>query len=249
MSPPGIPSRGQCVQHIDNIQQGCQCSWFASTLLDQYVCGACRHDIHVHVDYVSMIVNHYPATQCAAFVQKTPLTQRCTCGAWLSDHVAIDNLYCSELPWNALDHSLDNSDHPSNTADFSNDVIDGTYMPRSMSVSSTDYDTTDTELTTAPISFSSIPRTFGSSSDATENIALPVTPLFSPTSSAPSTTQSYTAQTQALDDYFVEYPDHLIDSSYARQLGSDGTDESLEYQHYLLNAMHVVPEAWSGQYD
>ncbi len=38
--------------------------------LSQYICGACGHGIHSHVDYVSMIVNHYPATQCAAYVQK-----------------------------------------------------------------------------------------------------------------------------------------------------------------------------------
>ncbi|KAK0225153.1 hypothetical protein EDD85DRAFT_1027486 [Armillaria nabsnona] len=248
-----MPSRRQCVQPLDNIIQGCQCSWFAPTLLDQYICGACGHGIHAHVDYVSMIVNHYPATQCAAYVQKTPLTQRCTCGTWLSDHVAINNLYRSEEPWDVLDHSSDNSDHSSNAAGFSNEVISGTYMPSSMPSSSTDYNTADVGLTPAPISSPFVsPHAFGCSGDATENISLPLTPLSSSLAySTPPIIQSYTTQTQdySSDDYFAQYPDHLINSSYAHQPDSGATDESFEYQHYSPNATHGTSEAWSGQYD
>ncbi len=113
-----------------------------------------------------------------------------------------------------------------------------------MSTSSTDSNTADADLTPAPISFLSIsPHAFGSSGDATENILLPLTPLSSPSaSSAPSTTQT---QGYISDDYFVQYPDHLINSSYAYQPGGGMTDESFEYQYYSLNVMHGAPEAWS----
>ncbi|PBK87491.1 hypothetical protein ARMGADRAFT_1065995 [Armillaria gallica] len=247
MSLPIIPSRRQCVQPLDNIIQGCQCSWFAPTLLDQYICGACGHGIHAHVDYVSMVVNHYPATQCAAYVQKC-----CTCGTWLSDHVAIDNLYCSAEPWDVLDHFPDNSDLSSYAIGFSNDVIDGTYTPSSMSSSSTDSDTADAGLTPAPISSPFVsPHAFGRSGGATENISLPLTPLSSSSAhSTPSITQSYTTQTQdhSSDDYFPQYPDHFI-NSYTRLSDDGAADESFEYQHYSLNATHEASEAWSGQYD
>ncbi|PBK96331.1 hypothetical protein ARMGADRAFT_1076510 [Armillaria gallica] len=95
MSSVALPSRGQRIQVTDSIQR-CQCLWFfppASPLLDQYICDGCGHGIHTHVDYVSMDVNHHPPTQCAAYVQKTPLAQRCTCEAQLCDHIAIDNPY------------------------------------------------------------------------------------------------------------------------------------------------------------
>ncbi|KAK0433125.1 uncharacterized protein EV420DRAFT_1489414 [Desarmillaria tabescens] len=38
--------------------------------LSQNICGLCGHGIHVHVDYVSTVVNHYPANQFTAYVQK-----------------------------------------------------------------------------------------------------------------------------------------------------------------------------------
>ncbi|PBK77636.1 hypothetical protein ARMSODRAFT_946477 [Armillaria solidipes] len=78
-----LPSRGQCIQ-ITNDSQHCQCLWFfppESPLLDQNICGLCGHGIHAHADYVSIVVNHYPANQCAAYVQRTTLMQRCTCEA------------------------------------------------------------------------------------------------------------------------------------------------------------------------
>ncbi|PBK87476.1 hypothetical protein ARMGADRAFT_1085496 [Armillaria gallica] len=229
MSSASIPPRGQCIQHTDNIHEDCQCSWFVSTLLDQYIC-----------DYVSMIVNHYPATQCAAYVQKTPLTQRCTCGTWLSDHVAIDNLYCSEEPWNVLDHAPDNDGLFSNSTGFSNNAINGAYAPTSISFSSADSNTADADLTPVPISSLFVsPYAFSHSGDATLPSA----------SSAPSTTQWDTSYYSS-DGYFVQYPDYLINSSYARLPDGGATDhESFEYQHYSPNAMHGAPNAWSGQYD
>ncbi|KAK0502690.1 hypothetical protein EDD18DRAFT_1134556 [Armillaria luteobubalina] len=251
MSLATMPSRGQCVQPIDNIHEGCQCSWFAPTLLDQNICGACGHGIHAHVDYVSMHVNHHPATQCAAFVQKTPLTQRCTCETWLSDHVTIDNLYRSaDVAWNISDHAGDNDNPSSNVIGFSNDTINRAYTPSSISTSSTTFNTADVDPTPAPIFSPFIsPHVFGSSGDATENMDLPPTPLFSPASSIPSVTQSHIVHTlegYRLDDYFV----HPVNSSYARQSDGDATDESAEYQYYSSNAMHRAPDsAGSSQYD
>ncbi len=48
---------------------------FASTYIPvltvpQDICGHCGHGIHAHADYVSIVVNHYPANQCAAYAQK-----------------------------------------------------------------------------------------------------------------------------------------------------------------------------------
>ncbi|KAK0429596.1 hypothetical protein EV421DRAFT_1914383 [Armillaria borealis] len=115
-------------------------------------------------------------------------------------------------------------------------------MPSSTSPSSTDSNTTDAGLTPAPISTLFIsPHAFDSSGNATESIPFSLTPLSPPSiSSAPSTTQLHTTQTQgySLDDYFVQYPEHLINSSYARQPDSGVTDGSFEYQYYLPNAMH-----------
>ncbi len=81
MSAVTLPSRGQCVY-----DHHCHCPQFAPTLLDpvgshspstipvlmffQYICANCVHGIHTHVDYVSMVVSHYPPTRCAAYVQK-----------------------------------------------------------------------------------------------------------------------------------------------------------------------------------
>ncbi|PBK80413.1 hypothetical protein ARMGADRAFT_1068992 [Armillaria gallica] len=91
------PSRGQCIQITDNVQH-CQCLFFfspASPLLDQNICGLCGHSIHTHVDYVSVVVHHCFATNCAAYVQKTPRTQGCTCSASLIDHEPVVNMYRS----------------------------------------------------------------------------------------------------------------------------------------------------------
>ncbi|PBK96361.1 hypothetical protein ARMGADRAFT_1061062 [Armillaria gallica] len=69
-----IPSRGQCIRATDYAPE-CQCVWYTeptSPLLNQFICAACGHGIHSHVDYVSTTVCHNVATHCAAFVQKDP---------------------------------------------------------------------------------------------------------------------------------------------------------------------------------
>ncbi len=38
--------------------------------VSQLVCGLCGHGIHAHADYISIVVNHYPANQCAAYAQQ-----------------------------------------------------------------------------------------------------------------------------------------------------------------------------------
>ncbi|KAK0448264.1 uncharacterized protein EV420DRAFT_849402 [Desarmillaria tabescens] len=106
-----LPFRGQCIQVHGTIT--CGCPWFIPSasppLLDQvgsYLssqplaftpfqssCAACGHGIHGHVDYVSMFVHCCVATQCAAYAQKTPQTQGCTCSAQLADHGLATNQY------------------------------------------------------------------------------------------------------------------------------------------------------------
>ncbi|KAK0197576.1 hypothetical protein F5146DRAFT_1015940 [Armillaria mellea] len=100
-----IPYRGQCIQTTDYVLR-CRCVWYiepTSPLLNQFICAACGHGIHSHVDYVSTTVCHNVATQCAAYVQKTPLTQRCTCSVHLADHRPILNLHRLEDPFEVLD--------------------------------------------------------------------------------------------------------------------------------------------------
>ncbi|KAK0240639.1 hypothetical protein EDD85DRAFT_496414 [Armillaria nabsnona] len=89
--------RGRCLEHTGNAL--CQCSYFTPHrdllqwhTLDQSRC-VCGHGIHAHADYISPVVHHCPATNCVAYVQKTPQTQECTCMALLVDHKAVVNLY------------------------------------------------------------------------------------------------------------------------------------------------------------
>ncbi|PBK58465.1 hypothetical protein ARMSODRAFT_967698 [Armillaria solidipes] len=91
--------RGQCVEHTD--YTFCLCSHFFPAR-DAHYC-TCGHGIHAHVDYISMVVHHCPATHCAAYVQDTPQTQECTCAAPLIDHVPIVNPYRvpAALPYRA----------------------------------------------------------------------------------------------------------------------------------------------------
>ncbi|SJL04574.1 uncharacterized protein ARMOST_07941 [Armillaria ostoyae] len=115
-----FPSRGRCIQITDS--QPCLCLWFfppESPLLDQDICGLCGHGIHAHADYVSTVVNHYPANQCAAYAQKTRLTQRCTCEAQFCEHIATDNSYRLPEPWTVLDYFNPDSNGPSPSATLS----------------------------------------------------------------------------------------------------------------------------------
>ncbi|KAK0240606.1 hypothetical protein EDD85DRAFT_495524 [Armillaria nabsnona] len=118
-----IPSRGQCIRATDDALQ-CLCVWYTeptSPLVNQYICAACGHGIHSHVDYVSTTVCHNVATHCAAFVQKTPLTQRCTCSVHLADHRPILNLHRLQDPFHVLDSigvRSDGSDFGPNNAPY-----------------------------------------------------------------------------------------------------------------------------------
>ncbi|KAK0225244.1 hypothetical protein EDD85DRAFT_857064 [Armillaria nabsnona] len=238
-----FPSRGQCTQVTDNIQH-CQCPSFASPLLDPYICVNCGHGIHAHIDYVSMVVHHYPPTRCAAYVQKTPLAQRCTCEAQLCDHLPIDNLNRSAEPWNVLDYFPDNNRPSYSPAaiDFSNDGINGPYTPSSMSFSQ---DANLMPITTAPV-FSPSPRAFIPSSEA-GNISFAPTPISSSASSASSDIQLDITQAQAYspDDHFVQYPDHFMNDSYARQ-PDGGAPENLYYHDHSNVIYAPTSEAWSG---
>ncbi len=93
MSSALLPSRGQCIHFTDNVQQ-CQCPWFVSTLLEPVgshppvltfslvLISPSTSVVSVDTvftfmpDYVSMVVSHYPASQCVAYVQNvsTPLS-------------------------------------------------------------------------------------------------------------------------------------------------------------------------------
>ncbi|KAK0210321.1 hypothetical protein DFS33DRAFT_1378300 [Desarmillaria ectypa] len=162
--------------------------------VSMHICGQCRHGIHAHVDYVSMIVNHYPATQCVAYVQKTPLTQRCTCEVWLYDHVATDNLYCSAEPWNVVSNFPDPNGPSSNVnaISFSNYVINSPFTPSVNSDNVTfSHDMNFMPMTPTPVFSHSPPR------DA-RNFHTSI-PISSPsTSSATSGIQSDIPQTITL---------------------------------------------------
>ncbi|KAK0434947.1 hypothetical protein EV421DRAFT_1740583 [Armillaria borealis] len=220
------------------------------------ICGQCGHGIHAHVDYVSMVVNHYHPTQCAAYVQKagysplrmTPLVQRCTCEAQLCDHVAANNTYRSAEPWNVLDYFLSSNGHFYN-ADTMNDSMDNPFEPSSTLLSS--HDANVIAVATAPIFAPTPHRAFSPSSNA-GNVPLTPTSIYSPSAStsASSGIQSDITQTQAygLNNYFVQYPDHFINPSYACQLGGDATDEGL-YYHGDSNVMYgATSGAWPGPY-
>ncbi|PBK80440.1 hypothetical protein ARMGADRAFT_78141 [Armillaria gallica] len=242
-----FPSRGQCTQVTDNVQR-CQCPSFASRLLDPYICVNCGHGIHAHADYVSMVVNHHPPTKCAAYVQKTPLTQCCTCEIWLCDHLPTNNLYRSAEPWNVLGYFPDNNRPSYNPAaiDFSNDGINGPYTPSSMSFSG---DANLMPITTAPV-FSPSPRAFIPSSEV-GNISLAHTPISSPSArSASSGNQSDITQAQAYGpgDHSFRYPGpyHFMNDSYNRQSDGGATDENLYYHDHSNVIYAPTSEAWSG---
>ncbi|KAK0502771.1 hypothetical protein EDD18DRAFT_605956 [Armillaria luteobubalina] len=114
-----LPSRGRCTQITDGIIQPCQCLWFfppESSLSDPNTCGLCEHGIHAHADYFSIVVNHYPANQCAAYAQTTHMMQFCTCGAQFCEHIGTYNLYRIPEPWTVLHYfNPDNSGPPLST--------------------------------------------------------------------------------------------------------------------------------------
>ncbi|KAK0197583.1 hypothetical protein F5146DRAFT_1130436 [Armillaria mellea] len=82
-------------------------------MVSQDICGHFGHGLHAHANYISMVVNHYPMNQCAAFAQKTCLMQRCTCEAQCYEHIAAYNLYCIPEPWTVLRYFNPDSHVPS----------------------------------------------------------------------------------------------------------------------------------------
>ncbi|KAK0240607.1 hypothetical protein EDD85DRAFT_999986 [Armillaria nabsnona] len=109
MSSTSLPFRARCIQVHGAI--ACGCPWFippVSPMLDQSSCARCGHGIHGHVDYVSMFIHCCAATQCAAYVQKTPQTQACTCSAQLVDHGLTANQYLPVDPSNITGLFRDN---------------------------------------------------------------------------------------------------------------------------------------------
>ncbi|KAK0458427.1 uncharacterized protein EV420DRAFT_1479702 [Desarmillaria tabescens] len=176
-----------------------------------------------------MVVNHYPPAQCAAYVQKTPLAQRCTCEVWLCDHVAINNWYRSAEPWNVMGDFPDTNSPSSNVnaISFSNDTITGPYTLSSMSVSSADSDnvTFSHDVNLGPITgtpiFSPSPRHSFSPSHDARNAPLTLAYISAPPVSSASSgilqSDIAHAQTYGSGDYFVQYPDHFINNSYVPQ--------------------------------
>ncbi len=148
-------------------------------------------------------------------VLQTPLTQRCTCEAQLCDHIAIDNLYRSEEPWNVLDY-LPDSSVPS-----SNDIMNNSFMANSVPFSSNTANGSLVPVTPAPIYSNYMgSRVFGPCEAGN-------TP-FNPT------IQSYPSTSSAL---------HVDNDSYAHQSGGSAMTGGYGYQYYS-NAMYdATPEA------
>ncbi|KAK0502772.1 hypothetical protein EDD18DRAFT_605993 [Armillaria luteobubalina] len=221
-----LPSRGQCIQITDN-SQPCQCVWFfppESPLLDQDICGLCGHDIHAHADYVSIVVNHCPVNRCAAYAQKTRLTQFCTCGAQICEHIATYNQYRLPEPWTVLDYwNPGNISPPSTTKiSYSNDANSPFFL------------ITTSSVYTAAIS---------------PGDSVTPAPVYSPSATSPSsaiqpdTTGSLRYNS---DGYF--YPNHSAHSPYAHPPEGGVTNESFEYQDFENGVYAASPEGRSGPY-
>ncbi|KAK0483157.1 hypothetical protein IW261DRAFT_1461782 [Armillaria novae-zelandiae] len=239
-----LPSRGQCIQITDD-RQPCQCVWFfppESPLLDQVgshppalvmlmlsqdICGRCRHGVHAHVNYISTVVNNYPGNRCAAYAEKTRLTQDCTCGAQFYDHIATYNLYRLREPWTVILEYFNpgiGSSSATTMIDYSND---------------------------ANVAFSPAPRssdyTPAISSDDASNISVTPAHVYStPVASTSSTVQTDTAGTlrYSPDGYFPHYSNHPVNSPPTPEGGA--TNGSFQYQDFQNSTYPAPPEGWSG---
>ncbi|KAK0502767.1 hypothetical protein EDD18DRAFT_1099800 [Armillaria luteobubalina] len=196
--------------------------------LSQNICVHCGHGIHAHADYISMVVHHYLPTQCVTYVQKAPLTQRCTCEIWLCDHIPITNLYHSVEPSTVLDqYPPDDSSASYSPAaiSISNNTINGPYMPGF----------------TVPVFYPRHQQAFSPSSDM-ESVPFALASISSPSSSMSSATYSS-------HEYFVRHPDQFMNNS-AHQPHRDVVHEGIEYQGYSNASYGVTPESgadtWSG---
>ncbi|KAK0228092.1 hypothetical protein IW262DRAFT_1348864 [Armillaria fumosa] len=258
MSSIALPSRGRCVQFTDS--QPCQCQWFfppESPLLDrvgsrsplsiflcsvsQLVCSLCGHGVHAHADYVSDIVNHYPANQCAAYAQTTHLTQRCTCEAQFYEHVATDNWYRLPELWTALDYFNPDTSGPSRSATTSNDP-NGPFFPNTMA--SPNFKTSmfygnATSVLFTPTYMPYIPRTSNRSHSSGD--AAIFTPIQQPVAQMAITQIEAHSHSEMENSYSVQYKDDNfsvnVQDSRARF-----------HQDYPYRAAHGT-EAWAGQPD
>ncbi|PBK77626.1 hypothetical protein ARMSODRAFT_997979 [Armillaria solidipes] len=227
-----LPSRGQCIQITDD-SQPCQCQWFFPPelpLLDQTICGHCGHGIHAHADYISIVVNHYPANQCAAYAQRTHLLQFCICGAQFCEHIGTYNSYRIPEPWSVLRYFNPDTNGPSSsvTTSYFNDAN----SPLSPNTMSSDY--------------------IGAIlSDDARNMSLTRTSTSSPSvsSSASPAIEPNTTQTildYSTDGYFAQHPNYIVNSPCAGPSEGGATNESFQYQDYG-NVMYTEPsEDWSG---
>ncbi|KAK0445556.1 hypothetical protein EV421DRAFT_1734747 [Armillaria borealis] len=227
-----LPSRGKCIQVINSVQR-CRCLWFfppESPLLDQNICGLCGHGIHAHIDYVSTVVHHYPANQCAAYVQKTDDdTDLLMGGSDGSVKIFAIKLYQQQkFPLAGGDgKDSDNSNGYSHNAN-------SPLGPNTTSSSSTASANANTDLMSNSPALIFSPgshRPFSPSDDA-GSVNIPITPtlISFPINNASSAIQLDIAQTQ------VYSSDYFVNSSYAQPNG-DATNGGYEYQDYL-NAMY-----------
>ncbi|KAK0240644.1 hypothetical protein EDD85DRAFT_1021851 [Armillaria nabsnona] len=229
-----LPSRGQCIHIIDD-SQPCQCQWFFppdSSLLDQLVCGLCGHGIHAHADYISIVVNHYPANQCAAYAQQTHLMQFCTCGAQFCEHIGTYNSYRIPEPWSVLRHFDPDTNGPSPSVTTSS-YFNNANSPFSLNTMSSDYNTAIL-------------------SDDARNLSLNTAPTSSPSAGSSTSPAIEPNTTQTLgyspDGYFAQHVNYVVHSPYAGPSGDGATNESFESQDYG-NAIYSEPsEDWSGSY-
>ncbi|KAK0240641.1 hypothetical protein EDD85DRAFT_1021850 [Armillaria nabsnona] len=235
-----LPSRGQCIHVTDN--QPCQCLWFfppESPLLDQNICGHCGHGIHAHADYVSTVINHYPANQCAAYAQTTHLMQFCTCGAQFYEHIAAYNSYCIPEPWTVLRYFNPDGNVPSPSATTSS-AANSPFSPNT--TPSSNYSTTmfSGDATDTPFSPAYMPPP---SPNVNASYPYGGTVIFTPQ----PVVQFAIPQIEADSRSEVENP-------YGVQYQDDDFSVNVQdsrarfHQDYPYSATHG-PEAWAGQLD
>ncbi|KAK0483140.1 hypothetical protein IW261DRAFT_1672795 [Armillaria novae-zelandiae] len=237
---PHPPSTTECLHHPyhpeDDVSRPLTASINVSVRHSHRFCWT-QHGIHAHADYVSMVVHHYPPTQCIAYVQKTPLTQRCTCEIWLCDHLPTNNSHHSAEPLAVLDQYLDN-----------NGPLTIHTCPAPCPFLQVG---TRTLCQSLPCLFSPpSPRAFIPFSEV-DNISLAPTSLSSPSaSSASSGVQSDITQAQAYspEDYFVQYLDHAMNTLYDRQPEGGATDGNFDYRGHSNMTYGPMPDAWPGRY-
>ncbi|PBK96282.1 hypothetical protein ARMGADRAFT_1061026 [Armillaria gallica] len=239
-----LPSRGRCIQITDGIQH-CQCLWFFPTqsLLDPNICGHCGHGIHAHADYVSTVVNHYPANQCAAYAQQTHMMQFCTCGTQFFEHIGTYNSYHIPEPWTVLRYfNLDNNGPPLSitSSGYSNDA-NSPFSPNTTSSSNYSPPTFSGDASAVPLAFT---PTYMSSPSPNANSSYPYgdTVIFAPTPQP--VVQMAIPQIEAVEvehSYGVQYQDNNFSVNVQ--------DSSARFrQDYPLNAVYGA-EAWAGQRD